>query len=343
MKNSNLDSCVFYFFNEHEKQKKRTITYKISENDFFMNNKLTNVSKIMTIPNYKSMYYICEKNDSLKIAEYKDLSYYLTSGKEIGSDNTVLLKYEEKQLISLKKYLKALSSPRIYIFTVIEFYRHLLHSIRLLNMQKIVHNHICIDSIYLDNHSPLITDLSFSLDLSCFNNKSYIYHFFGVYDPSYIERPLELHLLSYLLTNKLDSLSKQNIETVIQDLLQNHGLLHTFGETIVNDFIKDAMHYFTKYINQNYEYIIADILTYSNTWDNYALSIVFLRILIYLHKCMKKQNKFIILFMKLLVSNISLSPLNRLSFDKTTNKFETIIDNLEPSDLQEIIQNLVLA
>jgi len=343
MKNSKLDNCVFYFFNEHEKQKKRTITYKIINYDFFTNNELTNIAKIITIPTYKSMYYVCEQNDSLKIAEYKDKSYYLTSGKEIGSDNTVLLKYEDKNLISLKKYLKALSSPRIYIFTIIEFYRHLLHSIRLLNMQKIAHNHICIDSIYVDNHSPIITGFSFSLDLSCFNNSSYIYQFFEVYDPSYIERPFELHLLSYLLTNKLNSLSKQNIETVIKDILQNHGLLHTFGETIVNDFTKDAMHYFTKYINKNYEYIIDDILTYSNTWDNYALSIVFLRILIYLHKCMKKQNKFIILFMKLLVSNISLNPLERLSFDKTTIKFETIIDSLEPSDLQEIIQNLVLA
>jgi hypothetical protein len=58
---------------------------------------------------------------------------------------------------------------------------------------------------------------------------------------------------------------------------------------------------------------------------------------------MKKQNKFIILFMKLLVSNINLNPLKRLSFDETTNKFETIIDSLEPSELQEIIHNLVLA
>jgi hypothetical protein len=343
MKTSKLDSCVFYFFNEHEKQKKRIITYKITNYDFFTNNELTNIAKIISIPTYKSMYYVCEKNDSLKIAEYKDKSYYLTSGKEIGSDNTVLLKYEDKQLISLKKYLKALSSPRKYIFTIIEFYRHFLHSIRLLHMKQIVHNHVCIDSFYVDNHSPLISDFSFSLDLSCFNNSSYIRRFFGVYDPSYIERPFELHLLSYLLTNKLDSLSKQNIETVIKHILQNHGLLHTFGETIVNDFILSAMQFSTKYINQNYEYIIADILTYSNTWDNYALSIVFLRILIYLHKCMKKQNKFIILFMKLLVSNIDLSPLKRLSFDETTNKFETIIDSLEPSELQEIIQNLVLA
>ena len=289
------------------------------------------------------MYYVCEKNDNLRITEYKDHSYFLNSGKEIGNDNTVLLKYEDKKIIYLKNYLKSLSSPRKYIFILIDFYRYLLNSIHLLSINQIVHNHICFDTIYIDNHNPLITDFSFSLDLSCFNNKNYVQQFFTTYDPSYFERPFELHLLSYLLTNKLVSLSKQNIDIVIKDVLNNHGLLHTFGKTIVDDFTKNAIEYYAKYINQNYEYIITDILTYSNSWDNYALSIMFLRILIYLYKCMKKQNKFIILFMKLLVCNINLNPLKRLTFDQTTNKFESLMDSLDPKDYLDIIQNLVLS
>jgi hypothetical protein len=70
---------------------------------------------------------------------------------------------------------------------------------------------------------------------------------------------------------------------------------------------------------------------------------MFLKIIIYLHRCLNKQNKFIIIFMKLLVGNISLNPLKRLSIVETTNKFESLLDSLDYKDYQELIQNLVLA
>ena len=78
---------------------------------------------------------------------------------------------------------------------------------------------------------------------------------------------------------------------------------------------------------------------YSSTWDNYALSILFLRILIGIHKTIEIQNKFIIYFMKLLVTNIHLNPLKRLSIVTTTNKFEAILESIEPKDYKEIFEH----
>ena len=83
------------------------------------------------------------------------------------------------------------------------------------------------------------------------------------------------------------------------------------------------------------------MLQYAHTWDNYSLSILYLRILIGLHKSIGIKNKFIILFMKLLVQNIHLNPLKRLSIDMTINKFDSILDSLEPKDYKEIINNLM--
>jgi hypothetical protein len=82
------------------------------------------------------------------------------------------------------------------------------------------------------------------------------------------------------------------------------------------------------------------MLQYNNTWDNYALSIMFLRILIGLHRTIGIKNKFIIFFMKLLVSNIHLNPLKRVSIDSTTNKFNNLLDSLEPKDYKEVIKEL---
>jgi hypothetical protein len=44
--------------------------------------------------------------------------------------------------------------------------------------------------------------------------------------------------------------------------------------------------------------------------------------------------------MKLLVSNIHLNPLKRVSIDSTTNKFNNLLDSLEPKDYKEVIKEL---
>jgi hypothetical protein len=125
--------------------------------------------------------------------------------------------------------------------------------------------------------------------------------------------------------------------------LKHNDLLHTFGDSIVSENRKGAIQYFSKYVNKSYQFILTDILQFWQTWDNYALSILFLKIVIYLHRCLNNQNKFIILFMKLLVGNINLNPEKRVSIVETTNKFEIILDSLDISDYKDIIQNLVFS
>ena len=334
--------CIFYLLNDKEyKIKKKKDIHKIAIFDFFVRNELTNINKIKKILDYKKYYYVCENSSELKITNLEDDIRDIKSVKEIKSDETVLMKFEDLELIYLKDYLKALSSSTIYIYNLIDFYKSLLKSIRLLVEQQIVHNHINFDSIVVDKHFiPLISNFSFSIDITHKNIDQYIKHFFVAYEPSYLEWPLEFHIISYLLTNKLNSLSSYNIEKVIQDVVEHHNILKTFGDSIVSSYKLESLEYFKKYVNRSYEYILTDMLQYNNTWDNYALSIMFLRILIGLHRTIGIKNKFIIFFMKLLVSNIHLNPLKRLSIDSTTNKFNNLLDSLEPKDYKEVINEL---
>ena len=345
------NECIFYFLNDNDKdndknndkdKKKKTI-HKIVALDFFVRNELTNMNKIKKILDYKNYYYICENSSELKITSLTDDIMYIKSGIKIKSDETVLMKFEDRELIYLKNYLKtfgspALSSFQIYIFTVIDFYQRLLKSISLLVEQQIVHNHINFDSIVVDKcFVPLLSNFSFSIDITNVHN---IKHFLIAYDPSYLEWPLEIHLLSYLITNKLNSLSSSNIENVIHDVLKDHTILKIFGDSVVSSYKVESLNYFKRYVNQSYEYILTDCLQYYCTWDNYALSIMFLRILIGIHRSIDKKNKFIILFMKLLVNNIHLNPLKRCSIVSTTTQFNNLLDSLEPKDYKEVIDGL---
>lgn len=342
MNSKSKTKCVYYFFNEsdtdtlsNKTRKNKKPIHKIVKNNVYISNELTNIKKIREILDYTHFFYVYDASSELKVTEFdQDI---------LKSDDTLLLKFDGRELIYLKNYLKALSSPKQYIFTVIDFYRRLLKSIDLLVTQRVIHNRICFDTVMVDERGfPLISDFSVSTNSSHNSLEQYIKLFFIEYDPSYLEWPLEFHILSYLLTNKLNSLSSYNIETIITDVVKNHSILNTFGSQLVSLYKEEALKYFTKYVNQSYSYILTDIFQYSSTWDNYALSIMFLRILIGIHRSINKivKNKFIILFMKLLVENIHGNPLKRLSILETTNKFESIIDSLEPKDYKEVIDCL---
>jgi len=347
MSNENeMKSCVFYFFNEedyHLDLSKRKTIYKLLPKDIYTQNELTNIKKVMEIPHYYSLYYICDHCSELNITEYNPNSNYLRSCKDIRKDNTILLKYKNIDLIYFKTYLKSLNRSRKYISFIMNSYKTLLHSIDLLVKQNLVHNYIKSDSIIVSNHEVLLTNFSFSINTSNKDLTNYIKLFYNTYEPSYLEWPIEIHILSYLLTNKLNSLSIYNIETVINDYVLNHSILKTFGPTFVSSYRSESIQYFTNYVNQSYLYILNDVLSYSGTWDNYALSILYLRILIDIHHSIKIQNKFIILFMKLLVNNIHLNPFKRDTVENTIIKFEYIIDTINTFDYKQLIDNLMFS
>ena len=338
--NKELEHCVFYFFNENENTSKKQKIHKIVKFDFLIQNELTNQQKLLITCNKKKHFYLCENMSELKITEVDKNDRHIRTNY-FKADNTILLEFEERNLIYLKNYLKALSPSKKYISTIIHFYKHILGSLQLLVNHHIYHNHINFESIVVDkNDYPLLSNFSFSIDYLRADIDQYIKHFIVEYDPTYIEWPIELHLLSYLLTNKLNSLSSYNIDNIIHEVTLNNKILNTFGQAIVSSYKEEATHYFKKYVNQSYEYILTDILQYSSTWDNYALSILFLRILIGIHRSINIKNKFIILFMKLLVSNIHLNPLKRNSITSSINQFEILLDNLEPKDYKDVINAL---
>ena len=341
--NKHLDSCVFYFFNEHEIQIKKQKIHKIVKLNLFIQNELTNHQKLFKINNRKKHFYICENASELKITEIQD---YDTAIEEtmLTKDNTILFEFDKRDLIYFKNYLKNLLEEcnyTKYILTIIQKYKHLLHSLQLLVDNHIFHNHINFDSIVIDTFDyPLLSNFSFSIHYLHPNIDEYIKHFVIAYEPSYIEWPIELHILSYLLTNKLHSLSSYNIENIVNDVVSHNNILNSFGGVVVSSYKTEALEYFNKYVNQSYHFILTDILQFVNTWDNYSLSILFLRILIGIHRSIGIKNKFIILFMKLLVGNIHLNPLKRLSIDITIERFNALLNSLEPKDYKDVINGL---
>ena len=346
MKKSN--NHVFFFFQDESDKDNSSnpLIKRFVSLDFLGQNEINITNKIKTkLPElWDKHFYLFDAVETMKIGALDNDSYHLQSFKELKVDGSALTWYKPRQLVYMDGYLQSLSCSRKYILFLLNFYRRLLKSIDLLVASKVVHNNIGFKSIVIDNSSetPILTNFRFGLDIS---SKSQFSMFFIQYAPDRLQWPLEIHLLCYLQTNKLNGLSFHNIELVVKSVINENHYLKTFGPKIVDEYLESGLAYFSRYINKSVDWIVVDMLQYAATWDNYALSICYLKIVIDLYlnssnnisKNKGKKSKFLIQFMRLLVTNIHSNPLKRLCVKDTTNKFAILMEECSLDDLYLLV------
>jgi hypothetical protein len=346
------NSCVFFFFDEETETSfsNLSLSKRFVSLDFLGLNEISITNKIKThlSDKWHHHYYLFKDIEYMKIGSLAKNAYHLDAIKEMKDDETALVWHQACQLVYLDGYFRSLSCSRKYILFLTNFYRQLLTSIDLLVGCNIIHNNIGFKTIVVDVGSlekPILTNFKFALDINRPEIGEYIKRLFIQYSPDHLQWPLEIHILCYLLTNKLDSLSHNNIQFVVKNVIDNHAYLKTFGPKIVDEYKEEGITYFSKYINKNVSWIINDILSHSKTWDNYALSICYLKIAIDIYNASKNVNdkgksKFLIMFLKLLVENIHSNPLKRPSVKDTTNKFEKLMEECDINDLYLLVCRL---
>jgi hypothetical protein len=345
------NNTFFYdldFFSEHEepdlKPNKKKQIHNIVKKTLLVTNEVEKTRRIKRILYWERHFYLFNTAENIRIAELsEDSREILAAAYAANRDSTtveLLLSYDSRKLIYLDSYLKALSCSTKYITKLIEFYKSILKSAQLLAANGLSHNNINLDTILVNEHDNiLLTKFAFALDttrekgIETINLASLVNYYTPEMD---VFLPVEFHLLRYQLNNNLSCLSCYNIETVIKQFVANHTILKHFDSQTM---LQDGLSYFMKYNNKS---LVDDTLI--RTWDNYAISIVFLRILIGLHKSIKVtnkvNNKFIILFMKLLLGNINLDPSKRLSLDNTTSQFELLLNSLTIDDFTQLLKHL---
>jgi hypothetical protein len=343
MKKSNKH--VFFFFDDESDKdiSSRPLIKRFVSLDFLGTNEINITNKIKSsLPQiWDKHFYLFDAIETMKLGALDDDVYHLQSFRAVKDDGSALTWYKPRQLVYMDGYLWSLSCSRKYILFLLDFYRRLLINIDLLVASGIIHNNIGFKSIVIDSNveTPILTNFRFGLDTS---TKSNLTHFFIQYAPERLQWPLEIHLLCYLQTNKLNGLSYHNIELVVKSVLEENSYLKTFGPKIVDEYLESGINYFSKYVNKSVDWIVSDMLQYAATWDNYALSICYLKIVIDLYsnsstKNNGKKSKFLIQFMRLLVTNIHSNPLKRLSVKDTTNKFALLMDECSLDDLYLLV------
>ena len=239
-------------------------------------------------------------------------------------------------------------NPRLkYSSNMVDSYQYLLKALQLLINKNIVHFDLKNDNVLFNmvTQEPHILDFGLSLNMAALNDQNIQYYFY-IYAPDYYIWPIEVHIISYLVNKRLDrqSVIKKNELVEIANLVVNNNKgLNIFSPEFKERFLRKTVKYVSQFAGKTKANIIKILLTQENyqTWDNYALSILFLRCFEYIFYNGFTDSKLLIKLSQLLLQNIAPDPKERFSVEKTQKHILKILNEKECMENLEGIVNSI--
>lgn len=246
--------------------------------------------------------------------------------------------------ISVIDYFTQVNMDKKEILTYILYsYDYLMQNIKTLNENGIIHFDLKISNMLIEKSKkiPIIIDFGLSIPVSDIRPETYKKYFYA-YSPKYYIWCIDIHIICYLVkVNPV--LTKDALEDLITEYVENNIGLKIFSDTFVQRFKDTAMDYYTKLIintGASRDEIIKKLLKYINTWDSYSLSVMFLCFIQFISFNGFIHNKLIIEFSKILLLNFHPNPERRLNFDETKKKYNSIFNVDETTqNYKKLIEN----
>ena len=328
--NIEIDQMKKHFFTNKKKgenEKSDKILSQIRVYDFFSINEIQ-ICEIIEekIPYYYNYFDIIHDYD---FAKFGQLSENSIEKMDINTKEKYLIfEFKKRNLVKFNDFLFQFNKPKHIILQTITSFSYLLNSLLQLNNQKVCFFDLSIENIMFDldcGEKPILLYFRNSLQMEKINEE-YISKIIGKSKSniSYTCKPLEVHVLFYLIQNNLDTLSHSLIEEIVEIYIKNLCVLQLFSQNFIVDFKLSCILVLEKYINKSKKYIIQDIIGTIQTWDSYSLSIVYLHIFGNISRVFALKETFIGKLTILLTKNIHPDSSKRESLEKTCETYENL-------------------
>jgi hypothetical protein len=193
-----------------------------------------------------------------------------------------------------------------------------------------------------------LQNFQYSLQFSKLN-ESYFSKIIADLDDFYIYKPLEVHVIFYLIKNQLNTISYSFIEEICEIYINNLTILSFFSDKYIESYKQLCIDSLKKYINKSKSEIIEELLENIYTWDIFSLSVLYLHIIGNILQIFSLQDTFINKLFMELSKNINPEPSKRYDletmreiYDKLFNeeKCWKYINNLKNNTIIKLFENL---
>jgi hypothetical protein len=307
--------------NEYKKYKTKIINYC-----FYSINE-ANISDIIKKWNYYSNNYaVVEDYDYINISQLSEK--YIDKLNLTNNQKYLIFKYKNEHYVPFNDFLFHLTNPKLFIFHVIESFSYILKSLIELNKNNICFFNLSPQNIVFNldcGEKPVLQNFQLSLQISHLN-ESYITNIINKLD-DYTYKPLEVHVLFYLIRNDFQTISYSLIEEISEKFVKNLSILNFFSEKYKESYKNSCIFILKKYINKPKNEIIEDILENTDKWDVFSLSVLYLHIFHNISRVFSLNQTFINKIALDISKNIHPDPVIRSSLENLLDCFDNLFNN----------------
>ena len=309
--------------NSENIENKKKYTTKLVKKCFNTINEVNISNRIKKLLYYSNNYVIVEDYDFINIGQ---LNEKIIEKLNLTNDISYLIfKYKNDNFVDFNDFLFNFINPKLLIFHVIESFSYLLNTLIKLN-----NNNMCFFNLSSKNivfnldcgEKPLLKNFQASLIISKLN-ETYITDIIKNIN-DYTNKPLEVHLLFYLIKNDIYTISFSFIEEICEVFVSNLSILSLFSDNFKLSYTELCKESLRKYINRSKTEIIVDILQQNEKWDIYSLSVLYLHILGNISRVFSLKQTFINKITMELTKNIHPDPSKRSSLRDLLNNYNKL-------------------
>lgn len=333
----NVEEINHHIYRRNNKIKnKKEITKTIKKYNLISINHINLYKRVVTFEKYKTYFHLFERyNSNLNILNYDN------DGNIINKTNNYKLvefEYIECKKTNVLSHIFNVREEKKAILIVLESYKFLLKSLYILSQLNIFVN-LTKEKIFIEDNifCPLIYEIENSILIDYLKNDNYKKLLLNIH--SDIEMPFELFIIKKLMDTSdaraeaaaSEILEINEIEEITSHFLNNVNCLFPLYKDANPDFCDSTFAlqrktFLLQYKHKQKKEIICELLTFTNTWDNYRISIIYLIIIKNIKDKFQLDSLFINNVLMFLCSHIMINPMNRVSIKKTIAMFNNLID-----------------
>jgi len=164
------------------------------------------------------------------------------------------------------------------LYCAIASFEHLLNTCIQLNNARLVHLNMHPSNLIYHTEAPILTSLAHCFQSDTLNEERRT-HLFGFIQETNVFLPLEAHIISFLIKNKLSTLSSQHCELLAEQVAARLWSLNCFEKAFIKQYKDAAAKCLASFINAPHDVILSANLKTSDTWNSFHIGILFLVLL----------------------------------------------------------------
>ena len=300
---------------------------KLQINNFNAQNEIKIGKMVSEIENYDRYFIPITSGCALDLSLLdKSLKKECNVIKKTTKTNFIVMNMKFIENIAETAVLSAANSlwlKKKKISQMFDMFGELTYSVHQLLRHNIVHFDLKQQNIVVDDKSERTFIIDFGISLPMKEVRKNMKNYFYSFTPSYYIWPLEVHVLNYLSNIKKTALVEDDA-ILIATQYSSAAFIDFFSPIFAERFKIACLTQVKKYVGIPPETLVSKLLKYHTTWDNYAISIMFIEML---NKSFNKghhYNKMFILFSQILLVNCAPNPELRLSYHDTHRLFKNI-------------------